>query len=73
MTYTPPVAQTWALFLAIILTIIGIAALIWLIFFVVYGKELSQRDKVLGSVIRLLVMSVFMGFGVHFWLLVDLF
>ena len=73
MGYYPPIDQNLALLLAIVCTVVGICALLWLVFFTVYGRELPRREKITGTTIRLVIMSVFMGFGAHFWTLVDLF
>jgi hypothetical protein len=55
--------------LALLFSILGISAIIWLIFFVETSKERTVRERIIGTTIRLIVMSIFVGFAIHFWVL----
>jgi hypothetical protein len=55
--------------LALLFSILGISAIIWLIFFVETSKERTIRERIIGTTIRLIVMSIFVGFAIHFWIL----
>lgn len=73
MGYTPLINQNFALIFALIFTIIGISAILWLIFFVNHGRELPRKDKIMGSTVRLLTMSISLGLAYHFWTLIEIF
>ncbi|MHA1206796.1 MAG: hypothetical protein ACTSSO_04420 [Candidatus Hodarchaeales archaeon] len=55
--------------LALLFSILGISAIIWLIFFVETSKERTVRERIIGTTIRLITMSIFVGLAVHFWIL----
>lgn len=57
--------------LALLFSILGIASTIWLIFFVETSKERTVRDRIIGTIIRLIVMSICVGFAIHFWILFE--
>jgi len=73
MGYTPLVDQNTALILAVIFSIIGVAAFFWLVFFVQHSRELPPRDKLIGTTVRLITMAISLGIGLHFWTLIELF
>lgn len=54
---------------ALIFSILGIFSAIWLVFFVETSKERTIRERILGSTIRLIVMSIFLGLAIHYWYL----
>ena len=55
--------------LALLFSILGISAIIWLIFFVETSKERTIRERIFGTTIRLIVMSILVGLAIHFWIL----
>lgn len=73
MGFSPLVDQNVALVLAVIFSIIGLLAFLWLVFFVNHGRELPSRDKLIGTTIRLITMAISLGFAFHFWSLIELF
>ena len=59
--------------LALLGTFIGIFAIFWLLFYVEHSRDLSRRDRILGTFIRLVTMSISLGSGVFFFTLVEIF
>ncbi len=57
--------------LAIVFSILGIFSALWLIFFVETSRERTIRERIIGSAIRLVVMSVLLGFALHYWILFE--
>ncbi|MHA1940856.1 MAG: hypothetical protein ACXACP_07505 [Candidatus Hodarchaeales archaeon] len=57
--------------LALLFSILGISSTIWLIFFVETSKERTIRDRIIGTTIRLIVMSICVGLAIHFWILFE--
>ena len=57
--------------LALIFSLLGILSTIWLIFFVETSKDRTLRERLIGTSIRLVVMAVCVGLGIHFWLLFE--
>jgi len=57
--------------LAIVFSILGIFSALWLIFFVETSRERTIRERIIGSGIRLVVMSVLLGFALHYWILFE--
>jgi hypothetical protein len=55
--------------LALLFSLLGISAIIWLIFFVETSKERTVRERIIGTSIRLIVMSICIGLALHFWIL----
>ncbi len=55
--------------LALLFSLLGISAIIWLIFFVETSKERTVRERIIGTSIRLIAMSICLGFALHFWIL----
>ncbi|MFX1286235.1 MAG: hypothetical protein ACFFB5_21560 [Promethearchaeota archaeon] len=55
--------------LALIFSILGILSTLWLVFFVETSKERTIRERIIGSTIRLVLMSLFLGLALHFWIL----
>ncbi|MHA1206390.1 MAG: hypothetical protein ACTSSO_02340, partial [Candidatus Hodarchaeales archaeon] len=55
--------------LAFLFSLLGISAIIWLIFFVETSKERTVRERIIGTSIRLIVMSICIGIALHFWIL----
>lgn len=57
--------------LALIFSILGISSALWLIFFVETSKERTIRERIIGSAIRLVIMSLLLGFALHYWILFE--
>lgn len=57
--------------LALICSILGIFSALWLIFFVETSKERTIRERIVGSAIRLVIMSILLGFALHYWILFE--
>ncbi len=57
--------------LALIFSVLGILSTLWLVFFVETSKDRTIRERIIGSTIRLVVMSLFLGLAVHFWILFE--
>ncbi len=57
--------------LALLFSILGIFSAIWLIFFVETSKERTIRERIIGSAIRLVIMSLLLGFALHYWILFE--
>ena len=55
--------------LALLFSVLGISAIIWLIFFVETSKERTVRERIIGTTIRLITMSITIGLALHFWIL----
>ncbi|MFX0122512.1 MAG: hypothetical protein ACFFAE_02685 [Candidatus Hodarchaeota archaeon] len=56
---------------ALIFSALGILSTLWLIFFVETSKERTIRERIIGSTIRLVLMSLFLGLALHFWILFE--
>ncbi|NHJ02112.1 MAG: hypothetical protein EAX86_08200 [Candidatus Heimdallarchaeota archaeon] len=54
---------------ALIFSLLGIFSSIWLVFFVETSKERTIRERIIGSAIRLVIMSIFLGLALHYWIL----
>lgn len=57
--------------LALMFSILGILSTIWLIFFVETSQDRTIRERLIGSTIRLVAMSILLGLAIHFWLLFE--
>jgi hypothetical protein len=57
--------------LAIIFSILGILSTLWLIFFVETSKDRTIQERIIGSTIRLVLMSILLGLALHFWILFE--
>lgn len=57
--------------LALIFSILGILSTLWLIFFVETSKDRTIRERMIGSTIRIVIMSIFLGLALHFWILFE--
>ncbi len=57
--------------LALIFSALGILSTIWLIFFVETSKDRTIRERIIGSLIRLILMSLFLGIAIHYWILFE--
>ena len=57
--------------LALIFSVLGILSTLWLVFFVETSKERTIRERIIGSTIRLVLMSLFLGLALHFWILFE--
>ncbi|UCE12389.1 MAG: hypothetical protein JSV04_09335 [Candidatus Heimdallarchaeota archaeon] len=57
--------------LALVFSALGIFSTLWLIFFVETSKERSLRERLIGSAIRLIIMSLCLGIALHFWILFE--
>ena len=58
-------------YFALIFSVLGILSTLWLIFFVETSKERTIRERIIGSAIRLILMSLFLGLALHFWILFE--
>lgn len=56
---------------ALIFSVLGILSTLWLVFFVETSKDRTIRERIIGSTIRLIFMSLFLGLALHFWLLFE--
>ncbi|WP_455143238.1 hypothetical protein [Candidatus Hodarchaeum mangrovi] len=56
---------------ALLFSLLGISSTIWLIFFVETSKDRTIRERLIGTSIRLVVMAICIGLGIHFWLLFE--
>jgi len=57
--------------LALIFSILGILSTLWLVFFVETSKDRTIRERIIGSTIRIVIMSIFLGLALHFWILFE--
>ncbi|MHA1966850.1 MAG: hypothetical protein ACW964_03495 [Candidatus Hodarchaeales archaeon] len=57
--------------LALLFSVLGIFSVLWLIFFVETSKERTIRERIIGSAIRLVIMSLLLGFALHYWILFE--
>ena len=67
--WKPAISEDMYYPLALLFSILGISAIIWLIFFVETSKERTVRERIVGTIIRLIVMSILVGIAIHFWIL----
>jgi len=67
--WEPAIGEDMYYPLALLFSILGISAIIWLIFFVETSKERTVRERIIGTTIRLIVMSIMIGLAIHFWIL----
>ncbi len=67
--WKPAIGEDMYYPLALLFSILGISAIIWLIFFVETSKERTVRERIIGTTIRLIAMSIFVGLAIHFWIL----
>jgi len=56
---------------ALLFSLLGIFSTIWLIFFVETSKDRTLRERLIGTSIRLVIMAICIGLGIHFWLLFE--
>lgn len=73
MAWDPVISADLYLPLALLGTIIGLLALIWLLFYVDHSRDLSRRDRIVGTFMRLITMSISLGFGIFFFTLIEVF
>lgn len=66
-----PIDLYWAF--TFIFTVVGIAAFVWLIFFIETSRDLSKRDRIVGLANRILTASLSLGIALTFWGLVRLY
>ena len=57
--------------LALIFSALGILSAIWLIFFVETSKDRTIRERIIGTFIRLILMSLLLGIAIHYWILFE--
>ena len=67
--WKPAIAADMYYPLALIFSILGIFSIIWLIFFVETSRERTIRERIIGTSIRLVIMSICVGIAIHFWIL----
>lgn len=57
--------------LALVFSFLGILSTLWLVFFVETSKDRTIRERIIGSSVRLIFMSLFLGLSIHFWILFE--
>jgi hypothetical protein len=57
--------------LALVFSILGVFSTIWLIFFVETSQDRTTRERLIGTSIRLVAMSILLALAIHFWLLFE--
>ncbi len=57
--------------LALVFSVLGILSTLWLVFFVETSKDRTIRERIIGSSVRLIFMSLFLGLSLHFWILFE--
>ena len=73
MVFYTPVSPDFYFILAFVFTIIGVAAFFWMIFFLETSRDLSNKDRVVGLLIRLVVFSLTGGTALVFLNLVGVY
>ena len=73
MVYYTPVDPNFYFLLAIIFSIIGIFCFFWMIFFLETSRDLSNKDRVIGLFIRLVLFSFTGGAALLFLNLVGVY
>lgn len=71
MPFTPLIPPELYLLISLGCFTVGTAASGWLIFFVETSRELLIRERAIGVTIRLIIAAIFLGFGLHFLLLLG--
>ncbi|MFX1512820.1 MAG: hypothetical protein ACFFCQ_09560 [Promethearchaeota archaeon] len=70
--YGIPFLETgWYGPLALLLTIIGVACTLWLIVWTETSGDMPFKPRIIGIIIRLILMAFFLGLGIHFYLLSE--
>jgi len=71
MVYYTPVDPNFYFILAVIFSAIAIFCFFWMIFFLETSRDLSNKDRIVGLFIRLLLFSLTAGAGYLFLNLVG--
>jgi hypothetical protein len=69
--WKPIISESLYYPLALIFSLLGILSTLWLVFFVETSKDRTIRERIIGSTIRLILMSLFLGLALHFWILFE--
>ncbi|MFX0170956.1 MAG: hypothetical protein ACFE9L_03465 [Candidatus Hodarchaeota archaeon] len=69
--WKPVISESLYYPLALIFSVLGILSTLWLVFFVETSKDRTIRERLIGSTIRLILMSIFLGLALHFWILFE--
>jgi hypothetical protein len=73
MNYPTPVSPEFYFLFAIIFSALGIFCFFWLIFFLETSRDLSNKDRIIGLFIRLVLFAFTAGTGLLFLNLVGLY
>ena len=73
MLWNPIIPADLFFFFAFLGAIVGIFAFLWLLFYIEHSRDLSRRDRVVGTLIRLVTMSISLGSGVFFFTLIQVY
>lgn len=73
MVFYTPVSPDFYFILALTFTVIGIASFFWMMFFLETSRDLSNKDRVIGLLFRLILFSLTGGAALVFINLVGLF
>ena len=71
MVYYTPVDPNFYLLIAVIFSIIAIFCFFWMIFFLETSRDLSNKDRIIGLFIRLILFSFTAGTAYMFLNLVG--
>ncbi|OLS19550.1 MAG: hypothetical protein HeimC3_44970 [Candidatus Heimdallarchaeota archaeon LC_3] len=72
MFWAPPIPQDLYFPIGFIFTLIGLFSVAWLLFYLEHSRDLPRPDRTIGILFRLLIMSLFLGFGLFLLSMVDL-
>ncbi|MFX0094335.1 MAG: hypothetical protein ACFFBD_21540 [Candidatus Hodarchaeota archaeon] len=57
--------------IALILCLFGVGALIWLIIWVENSQDMTMKGRLFGGILRAVLMALFLGWGLFFWLMYE--
>lgn len=69
--WKPIISESLYYPLALIFSLLGILSTLWLVFFVETSRDRTIRERIIGTTIRLFLMSLFLGLALHFWILFE--
>ena len=72
MFWAPPIPQDLYFPIGLIFTLIGLFSVAWLIFYIENSRDLPRPDRILGILFRLVILSLFLGFGLFLLSMVEL-
>ena len=56
---------------AIICSVLGIGALIWLIIWVENSQDMTIQNRLFGGLVRAIIMALLLGWGLFFWIIYE--